>query len=77
MDSCIGVEQDLDKALTKFNSLNDHTNRVLQDIIDQVEELRKEIAKRKWFVIPPLRALFVHWVSCLRKLYEHDETNFF
>ncbi|XP_047028678.1 E3 ubiquitin-protein transferase RMND5B isoform X1 [Helicoverpa zea] len=46
MDSCTGVEQDLDKALTKFNSLNDHTNRVLQDIIDQVEELRKEIAKQ-------------------------------
>ncbi|CAH0625626.1 unnamed protein product [Chrysodeixis includens] len=46
MDSCIGVEQDLDKALTKFNSLNDNTNRVLQDIIDQVEDLRKEIAKQ-------------------------------
>lgn len=59
MDSCVGVEQDLDKALSKFNSLNDHTNKVLQDIIDQVEELRKEIAKRKWFV-SPLRALFVH-----------------
>lgn len=46
MDSCLGVEQDLDKALTKFNSLNDNTNRVLQDIIDQVEDLRKEIAKQ-------------------------------
>ncbi|KAJ8720348.1 hypothetical protein PYW07_012391 [Mythimna separata] len=46
MDSCVGVEQDLDKALSKFNTLTDHTNRVLQDIIDQVEELRKEIAKQ-------------------------------
>lgn len=52
MDSCIGVEQDLDKALTKFNTLNDHTNRVLQDIIDQVEDLRKDIANRKSFSFP-------------------------
>ncbi|KAL0829322.1 hypothetical protein ABMA28_004119 [Loxostege sticticalis] len=46
MDSCIGVEQDLDKALSKFNSLNDHTDKVLEDIIDQVENLKKEIAKQ-------------------------------
>lgn len=76
MDSCVGVEQDLDKALTKFNSLNDHTNTVLQDIIDQVEELRKETSKRKCFLVLALRALFVHWVCCLRIFYDHDKTNF-
>lgn len=47
MDSCTGVEQDLDKALSKFTSLNDHTDKVLEDIIDQVENLKKEIANRK------------------------------
>jgi E3 ubiquitin-protein transferase RMND5 len=47
MESCSGVEQDLDKALTKFNSLNDHTDKVLQDVIEQVENFKKEIAKRK------------------------------
>lgn len=57
MDSCLGVEQDLDKALTKFNSLNDNTNRVLQDIIDQVEDLRKEIANRK---CPLFSVMFVY-----------------
>ncbi|KAG6442427.1 hypothetical protein O3G_MSEX002369 [Manduca sexta] len=46
MDSCVGVEQDLDKAITKFTNLNDHTNKILQEIIDQVEGLRKEIAKQ-------------------------------
>lgn len=50
MDSCIGVEQDLDKAIMKFNNINDHTSRVLQDIIDQVEDLRKELSKRECFV---------------------------
>ncbi|CAK1582618.1 unnamed protein product [Parnassius mnemosyne] len=46
MDSCLGVEQDLDKATSKFNALNDHTNKVLEDIITQVEDLRKEISKQ-------------------------------
>lgn len=46
MESCVGVEQDLDKALAKFNNINDHTNKVLQDMIDQVEDLRREIAKQ-------------------------------
>ncbi|KAF9424243.1 hypothetical protein HW555_000636 [Spodoptera exigua] len=46
MDSCLGVEQDLDKALSKFKSLNDNSNKLLQNIIDQVEEIRQEITKQ-------------------------------
>ncbi|KOB74857.1 putative meiotic nuclear division 5-like protein A [Operophtera brumata] len=46
MDSCTGVEQDLDKALAKFSSLNDNANRMLQDVIDQVESLRREISNQ-------------------------------
>ncbi|XP_047534191.1 E3 ubiquitin-protein transferase RMND5B [Vanessa atalanta] len=46
MDSCLGVEQDLDKATTKFTALNDHASKVLEDVISQVEELRKEISKQ-------------------------------
>ncbi|XP_068629770.1 E3 ubiquitin-protein transferase RMND5B isoform X2 [Battus philenor] len=46
MDSCMGVEQDLDKATSKFNALNEHTNKVLEDIISQVEDLKKEISKQ-------------------------------
>ncbi|XP_050549972.1 E3 ubiquitin-protein ligase RMND5A isoform X4 [Spodoptera frugiperda] len=45
MDSCLGVEQDLDKALSKFKSLNDNSSKLLQNIIDQVEEIRQEITK--------------------------------
>ncbi|XP_060804296.1 E3 ubiquitin-protein ligase RMND5A [Amyelois transitella] len=46
MDSCIGVEQDLDKALSKFNALNDHTDSVLHEVIEQVQNLKQEIAKQ-------------------------------
>ncbi|XP_052749628.1 E3 ubiquitin-protein ligase RMND5A isoform X2 [Galleria mellonella] len=45
MESCVGVEQDLDKAISKFNAINDHTDVVLQDIIEQVQNLKKEIAQ--------------------------------
>ncbi|KAM3960250.1 required for meiotic nuclear division 5 protein souji [Aphomia sociella] len=45
MESCLGVEQDLDKAISKFNAINDHTDLVLQDIIDQVQNLKQEIAQ--------------------------------
>lgn len=50
MDSCVGVGQDLDKAILKFYNLNDHTSKAIQDIIDQVENLRKELSKREYFV---------------------------
>ncbi|VVD04228.1 unnamed protein product [Leptidea sinapis] len=45
MDSCLGVEQDLDKATTKFTALNEHTNNFLQDLICRVECLKKEISQ--------------------------------
>ncbi|XP_045451819.1 E3 ubiquitin-protein transferase RMND5B [Melitaea cinxia] len=45
MDSCLGVEQDLDKATTKFTALNDHAKKVLEDILNQVQELKKEFAQ--------------------------------
>ncbi|XP_052741952.1 E3 ubiquitin-protein transferase RMND5B [Bicyclus anynana] len=46
MDSCLGVEQDLDKATSKFTALNEHTNKILEEVINQVEELRKEISQQ-------------------------------
>ncbi|XP_047521283.1 E3 ubiquitin-protein transferase RMND5B [Pieris napi] len=46
MDSCLGVEQDLDKATTKFTGIHDHTNKILQDLLTQVENIKQEIAKQ-------------------------------
>lgn len=47
MESCLGVEQDLDKAITKLCSLNEHANRVLEDAVKQLQDLKKEIADSK------------------------------
>ena len=42
MDSCAGVEREVDKVLTKFGNINEHANRVLQDISNHVEGLKQE-----------------------------------
>lgn len=59
MDSCLGVEQDLDKATTKFTAIHDHTNKVLQDLITQVETIKQEISQRKELF------LFIHYYHWL------------
>lgn len=47
MDSCLGVEQDLERALTKFKGLGEHTDRVIAETIVNIENLRQEIAESK------------------------------
>lgn len=51
MDSCLGVEREVDKILTKFNSINDHANRVLQDITNHVENLKQEFELCKYLYL--------------------------
>lgn len=42
MDACYAVEKEVDRVLSKFQGIDDHTTRSLQDLIDTVEYLRKE-----------------------------------
>ena len=42
MDSCLGVEREVDKVLSKFNGINENANRVLQHISGQVDDLKQE-----------------------------------
>ncbi|CAG9101491.1 unnamed protein product [Plutella xylostella] len=48
MDSCLGVEQDVDKAISKLFGLSEHADRILQDAVQQIQDLKNEIAN-----IPP------------------------
>ena len=50
MDSCLGVEREVDKILTKFNSINDHAGRVLNDITNHVENLKQEFELCKYLL---------------------------
>lgn len=43
MESCLAVEIDVDKVLSKFQSIKEHSNNVLSDLIHQVESLKNEL----------------------------------
>lgn len=43
MDACCAVEREVDKVLSKFGSINEHADRVLQELITYIENLKKEL----------------------------------
>lgn len=48
MEACIAVEREIDKVLTKFGGINDHAERVLQDITNHIESLKNELNECKF-----------------------------
>ena len=45
MESCLSVERELDKVLTKFTGLHDHSVNTIEDFISAVENIRRELAE--------------------------------
>ncbi|XP_065080365.1 E3 ubiquitin-protein ligase RMND5A isoform X1 [Ochlerotatus camptorhynchus] len=45
MESCGAVEKEVDKVITKFSAMNDHSQRVIGDVIVLIEKLRSSIAE--------------------------------
>ncbi|ERL93900.1 E3 ubiquitin-protein ligase RMND5A isoform X1 [Dendroctonus ponderosae] len=43
MESCLAVEKDVVKVLTKFNAFNDHSKRVVTELIEQINGLKAEL----------------------------------
>ncbi|CAG9764997.1 unnamed protein product [Ceutorhynchus assimilis] len=43
MEAVLAVEKDVDKVLSKFTGINDHSRRVLTDLIDQMNNLKEEL----------------------------------
>uniref|UniRef100_T1IIW7 RING-Gid-type domain-containing protein n=1 Tax=Strigamia maritima TaxID=126957 RepID=T1IIW7_STRMM len=43
MDSCIAVERELEKVLSKFGSIKDYTDKTLGDLIEYVCNLQREL----------------------------------
>lgn len=43
MDACNAVEEEIDKILQKFTGIKEHADRVLSDITNHVESLKKEM----------------------------------
>lgn len=49
MEACLAVEKDVEKVLSKFTSINDHTQRVLLELIDQINSLKQELQNGMYF----------------------------
>ncbi|GFV76956.1 e3 ubiquitin-protein ligase RMND5A [Trichonephila clavipes] len=43
MEACINVEKEIEKVLSKFGAFNDHVSRTLNEIIEHVQNIKKEI----------------------------------
>lgn len=51
MEACLAVEKDVDKVLTKFNGINEHSKRVLSELIDQINSLKEELQNGKFLCL--------------------------
>lgn len=47
MDACCAVEREIDKVLSKFGGIKDHSDRVLQDLLNYITGLQTELLNGK------------------------------
>lgn len=45
MDACEAVEKELQRVISKFNGVHEHSKRMLGDVTKNFEELRSSIAE--------------------------------
>ncbi|PNF29275.1 RMD5-like protein A [Cryptotermes secundus] len=62
MESISGVEREIDKVLSKFSGVNEHADRVLQDLARNIESLKNELD-----IVPPDQELTAAQVVILRQ----------
>lgn len=43
MDACVAVEKEVDKVYSKFTGINEHANRILNESIVQIDNLKHEL----------------------------------
>lgn len=61
----MAVEKDVDKVLTKFNGINEHSKRVLSELIDQINNLKEELQNGKFLCLK-----MIYFKTFLRKFCE-------
>jgi hypothetical protein len=61
MESISGVEREIDKVLSKFTGINEHADRVLQDLARSIESLKNELDIGKLQIVTQVTAS--KWVS--------------
>ena len=56
MESISGVEREIDKVLSKFTGINEHADRVLQDLSRSIESLKNELDTGKLQIMTQVTA---------------------
>lgn len=56
MESISGVEREIDKVLSKFTGINEHADRVLQDLSRSIEALKNELDTGKLQIMTQVTA---------------------
>lgn len=56
MESISGVEREIDKVLSKFTGINEHADRVLQDLSRSIESLKNELDAGKLQIVTQVTA---------------------
>jgi hypothetical protein len=56
MESISGVEREIDKVLSKFSGVNEHADRVLQDLTRNIESLKNELDVGKLHIVTKVTA---------------------
>lgn len=58
MDACEAVEKELQRVISKFNGVHEHSKRMLGDVTINFEELRSSIAEgMDFFLLLPFVSL--------------------
>ena len=48
MESCLAVEKELDRVLSKFNGLQDHSSKNLEELITSIQNVQRELNEGMW-----------------------------
>lgn len=43
MESCLAVEREVERVLSKFSGLQDHSKKNLEDLISSIQSIQKEL----------------------------------
>lgn len=47
MEACNAVEKEVDKVITKFSGIHEHSEKTLHDLSNHIEALKKKIDEGK------------------------------
>lgn len=54
MEACNAVEREVERVISKFSGINEHTERLTSDLVNHIEALKNEINECNFILIFPV-----------------------